>query len=250
MSIFDPHELYVHHQKSTRKGQVIQKHPVRRTGALTEDQIPQALQVLTAYGYTIYRPGFRPFRSFSVPFVLSASGLHYTSFFFSFNTVWSALRNLFPGLQTFISQNPIVNNSNVGISFSSMFLLGKVGHFSYKFYNNGTLNIDRSYNLGSDPSNSFSITFGPSSSQTLFISYDLAYASTAVSGETNFQNRIESSDVPSTLCYAIIENKWSELITNSGLTTDVKLFEGARLSEGSEINYYVVNGFLTVNINL
>lgn len=249
MSIFDPHELYVHHQKSTRKGQIIQKKPVRHTGVLTEDQIPQAIQVLNAYGYTIYRPGFRLPKSFSVPFLLTASELTFTTFFFSVNTVWSSLKTSFASLRTFISQNPYVNNSTVGIGFSSIFVQGKIGNFQYKFYENNTININQSITLGADPTYPFSMTFGPSNTTHFVFSFDNGLGSIASSGQTSILSRSASTDVPSQICYAIIENKWSELKTPSGLTTDIKLLEGSSLSEGSQVNSYIVNGFLSVNLN-
>ena len=57
MSFFDPQGLYYHRQKSTRKGQIIQKKPQPKNGAIGYDEIPRSLSVLKTFQYQIFPPG-------------------------------------------------------------------------------------------------------------------------------------------------------------------------------------------------
>ena len=60
MSIFDPQSLYIHHQKSTKKGQIIQKKPQPKLSAIKKEEIPRSISVLSTYGYIVTPPGGNP----------------------------------------------------------------------------------------------------------------------------------------------------------------------------------------------
>ena len=50
MSFFDPQGLYVHRQKSTRKGQIIQKKPKHIIGALSKEDRDEAIKIIRCFG--------------------------------------------------------------------------------------------------------------------------------------------------------------------------------------------------------
>ena len=55
MSIFDPQHLYVHHQKKTHKGQIIQKRPTNLEFAASQQDFQKAVKIIQTYGYQIAR---------------------------------------------------------------------------------------------------------------------------------------------------------------------------------------------------
>ena len=50
MSFFDPHGVYVHRTKSTRKGQILQKKPRHILGALSYQDRVEAEKILKSFG--------------------------------------------------------------------------------------------------------------------------------------------------------------------------------------------------------
>lgn len=119
MSIFDPHSLYVHHQKSTKKGQIIQKKPQKRLSAISKEEIPRSIMVLKTYGYTVSPPGqttIHPAGAFVNTTVYQIPQGNVLQL--SFNNVWNIVKNSFADLLSIPLAN--VTNAYVAIGITSI----------------------------------------------------------------------------------------------------------------------------------
>ena len=111
MSIFDPQQLFVHHQRKTHKGQVFQKRPTNLQFAASQEDFQKAVQTIQTYGYQITRAlGFAyAFYSGEV----STTYFDYKSIFNS--TIRQKLLNINPNIfaNTFNMARVIINIQDV-----------------------------------------------------------------------------------------------------------------------------------------
>lgn len=234
MSIFDPQGLYIHYQKSTKKGQIIQKKPQKRMSAIKKEEIPRSIMVLNTYGYTVTPPGGTPpsppeptILSTSKSVIVSTSYNPASSLFTSrFNSIWNFVKNDFTEilaipldkvtsaiLQIQINSVDIVINSSgsdtitfASDSFTDATIVGSNSNLFYQGYSNNQTNKVFADNSG--------------------------YSNTKIN---------------STMPYIVAghdTDRWEEIVINGQLTTDVNLFQIYRntLNQFGQIN-------LTVYVN-
>ena len=249
MSFFDPHGLYYHRQKSTRKGQILQKKPQSKNGAIDYDEVPRSIAVLKSFQFHIYPPSWRLPQSYSLPFIYSRFNTSFDSLTISFNSIWNYLLNSNIDLQDFIKYNKHVNNSLVTIALYSSTIYYSYGKFILRIYNDGELNFNTSFNLGGEQSPAATICLGPSNASSIIISYDRAFGSSNLSGETIIQNRLSTTPVPAVLGYVNVEDQWNSIISPTRLDPDINIMDTEADDDQTKITGYLLTGCLIINLN-
>lgn len=103
MSIFDPQGIYFHRQKSTKKGQILQKRPKSNQGAIKMSEVPRSVNVLKTYGFTVIPPGGQPpspepvarVARYSINTTLQNNLTAQGSKTITFNNIWGVIKNNF-----------------------------------------------------------------------------------------------------------------------------------------------------------
>lgn len=253
MSIFDPHQLYVHHTKSTRKGQVIQKKPIPPKYAMTREDINHAIERLRSIGYHIYPKFWQPYYSYVNPFNISQDLLETNTQEFTFNSIWKYLVPRLPNLQAFIDLHPSPNSSHVAIAITSAIFFIRGGHVVFKFYNDGIITINSGQSQ-TDTTDIHAYLYGPNiNNANYYLAYDENLQSTAVGSTGNIVTRTRSNptDLTGLTSYCNINDKWVELNSTSGLSTEDNkiLIQASAPSESSTIVGYIIQGYVLAEIN-
>lgn len=136
MSFFDPHKVYYHHQKSTKKGQIIQKKPQPKNGAIGYDEIPRSITVLKTFKYQVYPPNFSITKSFhrDLSWNYNQNNNNISTIAISVNSIISGMGNKFnqffdidptrvQNFYFYINLNTILFNINPSSSSSSSYTL-------------------------------------------------------------------------------------------------------------------------------
>lgn len=123
MSFFDPQGLYIHTQKSTKKGQILQKKPKHHLSATSATDIPFAKNVLLNQGYSIFGPGQGPtFSTYLTDFGTFTffSSIPQQSHVITFNDLWLLYRDAFTTMLD-IPDNELTGESKVDIIITSLY---------------------------------------------------------------------------------------------------------------------------------
>ena len=250
MSIFDPYQLYIHPQRKSHKGQVIQKKPVNVPYAFTQSDLERAIMIVENYGYSISRgvPSASP--HLTLPFDLSFSNIERNAIDYSVNLIWPDLVDQQPYLAQFIEDYPTATTSKVTIAIGAANFQQPNPCAAYiRFYWNGNLNIEH-YVAASLDQYTTIVTYTPYTSTNYLYSRDPAFqVSGGVPGDTNLANRLAQIDVRGVVTYVSMDDNWEELNSQTGLETDIHFVRYNGDNEQSTLSAFQLTGFIDIELN-
>lgn len=251
MSIFDPHQLYYHRQKSTKKGQVIQKSPQPRYTAIDYSMIPQAINVLHSYGYEIFPPNSHAVKTYFEAFNIKETGLTSQTLSWTVNGLMNRFKATMPRLQAFIQNSPDHPKfSHLAIALTSVIFFGTGGHYTFRFYNDGAVTIHSSPNIV-ESGQPQAFMYGPNitnSQYYLASDYDTTSTSGAI-GNIITRTRSSNTDLTGIINYANVNNKWSEIKSPSGLENNITVAKAQSEIQTGQITGYIMQGYLLIELN-
>ena len=218
MSFFDPQGLYIHTQKSTKKGQILQKKPKHHLSATSATDIPFAKNVLLNQGYSIFDPGQGPiFSTYLADFGTFTfhSENPQQSHVITFNDLWLGFRDAFSTMLD-IPDNELTGESKVDIIITSLYARFQGNQSStnqIQTYTEDQLHLDfQNQHVASNTY--YNIT--PQGNTSCFI------MRSTPSGGGYYTPQYQQSGAQGTLGDAGSSNNWAQL-KDQGLTQDISL---------------------------
>ena len=248
MSMFDPYQLYIHPQRKSHKGQVIQKKSHAPEYAITQRELERALAVVQTYGYNIYPPVAGA--HLAIPFDLSFSNIERNAIDYSINLIWPDLVDQQPYLAQFILAHPTASTSKVTIAIGAANFQQPNPCAAYiRFYWNDILNIEHYVAASLDQYTTIA-TYTPYTSTNYLYSRDPAFqVSGGVPGDTNLANRLAQIDVRGVVTYVSMDDNWEELNSQTGLETDIHFVRYNGDNEQSTLSAFQLTGFIDIELN-
>lgn len=248
MSFFDPQSLYVHHQRSTKKGQIIQKKPKNHVSATSASDIPFAEAVLKNHSYFVRPPGYVPtvrsylsqYATFSYTEDIYSSSLYNIGF----NEIWLANRAAFSQLLS-IPDSRLSGESYVIISLSTI----KARYIPNYHY------VQTTITLKDEGTDHLVININDSAiDQEPYIVYALYKSQTSAvminsQGDT-YDYNFSTPPAPGELSSTTTVNTWNQLKSDTGLDTDITLVQTTVKEATMPLAEQQVNGFIQVKLGV
>lgn len=246
MSYFDPQSLYVHRQRSTKRGQIIQKKPQPHVSATSPNDIPFAKSVLLNQGYKIYPPDDPPristyeaiYQPFSYPNIVPTQTKTVT-----FNTIWNSYKNYFQSLID-IPDSSLTGSSYVTINITSIYV---------RFQGSLTSNDQISINYEEHQSLNYTSQHVSNNSYYTIIPFSASQCSIAKTTSTggSTSNSSYSIQIAQGLLSQISSlNTWSELKSDSGLSVDKQIINFSSNHVSNYVSEIRVNGFISCSVGV
>ena len=246
MSFFDPQSLYFHRQKSTKKGQIIQKKPQSLISATSSKDIPFAQAVLQNYGYGVYPPGYSPTVASNISQYATFSYLatpNTNNVAISFNDLWLANRAYFLQLLE-LPDSQLTGPSLVTISISCIriFFYGSAADSLYsntKIYNETVEHINFQHNIST--SRQLTLQFQYQDDTNAFVD----------TGSNSTTTPFLTPPSPGEISATTTRNTWNQLKQDQGLDNDTNIIIATCSGAASpKVNLVKVNGFIYVNLGV
>lgn len=245
MSFFDPQSLYTHVQRSTHKGQILQKKPKKKLSATSPYDIPFAKAALLNQGYQILAPG----QTISVPTITT----QWASFSYlsdnptntktiTYNSIWNYIKPSFSDLLS-IPESELTGSSSVIIAITSIY-----ARFQGSYTPNNLVQVSSGGQLHLNFSNIhvanntyYSITPTTSTGYLVF--------RTTPQGGGYYNQLYEQAGSPGLLSETASIDTWSQL-KDQGLTNDIDLVYLNANNISNYVSELRINGFILCQLGV